>query len=517
MPEHASSSSLAAKREMFLKIQKHKELNNKERITPRERTGRIPVSFVQEGGIMAVVNKLYDPDITRPHGPALGYIIKGRANIPAFSKAIKEVVKRHEILRTNYEVVDGEPYQVINEVPDSILKVVDLKILSDSEKKDEVSRITKDKASEPFNFLKDKLMLTATMITAKDEHALYIPTNHSGTDYISSGILQAELLALYQSHSLNIPIPLPDLSLQYADFATWERERFAGEYLEKKLEYWKQLSGKVNASLPRDHTPDEFSYDGDSVPVAVLPELTKQLKDLSRANSVTLFTVMFAAFMNLIHIFSGYKCNILSMPVANRAQKETERLLGCFTTWQHVHVDMSGDPNFLEMVDRTNKTLLKVYDNYVPFNFMIDAVKPGGPLVDFQLQTASLGSNSARNATNDEHLKPEEPSKEEQTMPETRSEKGPSISQGMSQAMMFIPLRVPQPVFALFPIAVSLSEFGDVINGDFKYNTGFYDRSTIVNLTNDYVLLLSQIIKNPEIRISEIKIRPHKSVVDGTN
>ncbi|MBN2419952.1 MAG: hypothetical protein JXL81_11240 [Deltaproteobacteria bacterium] len=506
MPELASSSSLAAKREMFLKLQKQKETNNKDRITPHERKGNIPVSFVQRGGIMAVVNKLYDPDITRPHGPALGYIIKGRVNISAFSKAIKEVVKRHEMLRTNYEIIDEEPYQIINDVPDNILKVIDLNNLTESEIKDEVSRITREKASETFNFFKDKLMLTATMLTAKDEHALYIPTNHSGTDAVSLRVLQGELLTLYQSYSLNIPMPLPELSLQYADFATWERERFTGEYLENKLEYWKQLNGKVKASLPRDHRPDKFSYDGDSVPIAVLPELTKRLKGLSRANSVTLFTVMFAAFINLIHVFSGYKYNIFSMPVANRTQKETEHLIGCFTTWQYVHVDMTGDPSFLEVVSRTNNTLLKVYDNYVPFNFITDIVKREGPVVDFQLHTSSEGVNRPKETT----------SKEQDDESKVENNTAQSKAQGMSQAMMFIPLRIRQPVFALFPIAVSLFEYGDTINGDFKYNTGFYDRSTIVNLTNDYVLLISQVLKNPEIKLSEIKIRPHKSVVEKT-
>lgn len=504
MPENTTSSSLAAKREMFLKLQKEKEINNNERITPRDRTGRIPVSYVQRGGIMAVVNKYYDPDITRPHGPCLGYIIKGRVNIPAFGKAIKEVVKRHEILRTNYEVVDDEPYQVINEVPDNILKVIDLNNLSDSEKKDETNRITLDKASETFHFLKDKLMLTATMLTAKDEHILYIPTNHSATDYVSIGVLQRELLTLYQSYSLNIPIPLPELTIQYADYAIWERERFSGEFLEKKLAYWKQLPDTVNTSLPLDHIPEVFTYDGGSVPVAVLPELTKRLKLLSRENNVTLFTVLFATYIALIHIFSGKKYNFFSIPVANRTQKETEALIGCFTTWQFVHVDLEGDPDFLEVVKRTNNTLLKVYDNFVPFNFVTDIIPPQGPVVDFQLQTLSEGVNKAQETTCEE---PKSGIKE----PYEDSE---AMAQSMSQAMMFIPLKVPQPIFALFPIAVSLSEFADTINGDFKYSKSFYDRSTIVNLTNDYVLLLSQIIKNPEIRMSELKMKPHKSVIE---
>ncbi len=232
-------------------------------------------------------------------------MIKGRENISAIHRAIQEVVKRHEILRTNYEAEENKPYQKINEVPANILKVIDLNELSEDEKKDELKRVADKRASESFSFFKDPLMITFSLITAKDEHALYIFTHHIATDGISMGILQSELLTLYHAYALNISIPLPELALQYGDYAIWEQERYSGDFLEEKLGYWKQLTDKINTFLPFDHAIESFSYDGDTVPIIILPEIVKRLKVLCNENNTTMFTVLYAAFMAMVYIFSG--------------------------------------------------------------------------------------------------------------------------------------------------------------------------------------------------------------------
>jgi len=501
MPENISSSSLAKKREMFLKLQKEKGSKNK--ITPHERKGRIPVSYMQEQILNAEIAGSYDPEETRTVCPYLGYIIKGKINIPALHRSIQEIVKRQEILRTNYEVVDNQLYQVINDVPDNILKVIDLDNLSEDEKKDEADRIIEKRAAETFSLFKDPLMLAATLITAKEEHVLYIPTDHIATDRISIGILQMELLTLYQSYSLNIPIPLPELPIKYSDYAIWERERFSGDFLEEKLAYWSQLPDKINNFLPYDHKQETLSYDGGTVPVAILPQMTRKLKTLCQENNVTMFTVFYGAFMELIHIFSGYKFNFSNFVVANRTQKETELLIGCFIDWQFLNIDFRGDPTFLEVIERTKNTLFKVYDNYVPFGQLLNAIPTQDFKILFQLQTFYEGVNNASESMSDE----------QDSEPISEAEGNESISQAAPQPMMFIPLKIKQPTFALFPIEIMLSEAADTINGNFIYNDSFYDRSTIVNLVNDYILLLSQAIKNPEIRLSEMSIKPHKSIV----
>ncbi len=506
MPEHASTSSLASKREMFLKLQKQKKIGNNARITSRERKGRIPVSCIQEGTLIPVINGFYDPEKNRASGPTLGFLIKGRANLSAFHRAIQKIVKRHEVLRTSYEAVEKKPYQVINDVPDNILKVIDLNGLQESERKDELNRIAVNRASESFSFFDDQLMITFTMITAKDEHALYIFSNHIATDGVSMGVLQYELIILYQSYMYNIPIQLPDLELQYGDFAIWEKERFSGELLEEKLGYWKKLTGKINSFLPIDHMPEVFDYGGGVAPVALLPQMTRELKKICQKNNVTMFTLLYAAFIELIYIFSGYKYNFFTFVVANRTQKETESLIGCFMDWQFHHIELDENLTFLDVVDRTNSSLLEVYDNYVPFYHVSKVIPPQGPVVNFQLQTFG-GDGSASETKNEKN----------DSQPMEMDVSDGAVSQSMPQPMMFIPIKVEQPTFALFPIEVVLSEAGETINGSFTYNASFYKRSTIINLTNDYVLLLTQIIKNPEMMISEMKMKPHKSVIDAAD
>jgi hypothetical protein len=503
MLENTASSSIAAKKEMFLKFQKERESKNKDRITPRDRKGLIPVSCIQEGTLLPVINKYYDPEEIRSSGPALGYLIKGRVNISAFHRAIQEVVKRHEILRTNYEAVDNKPYQKINEVPANILKVIDLNELSEDEKKDELKRVADKRASESFSFFKDPLMITFTLITAKDEHALYIFTHHIATDGISMGILQSELLTLYHAYALNISIPLPELALQYGDYAIWEQERYSGDFLEEKLGYWKQLTDKINTFLPFDHAIESFSYDGDTVPIIILPEIVKRLIVLCNENNTTMFTVLYAAFMAMVYIFSGNKYNFFSFIVANRNQKETEPLIGCFMTWQFFHIDLSGDPTFIEVIERTKNTLLKVYDNFVPFLHVSKTIPPQGPVVNFQLQTFWEGGAKA----------PERTSEEKPSQQVSKTEEKSTTSRTMPPPMMFIPIKVEQPPFAIFPFEVMLSEAADTINGSFTFNKTFYNRSTIVNLTNDYVILISQVLKKPDIRLSELKMKPHRSII----
>ena len=342
-------------------------------------------------------------------------------------------------------------------------------------------------------------MISATLIVAGDEeYILTVITNHIATDGLSMMILQQELFVLYQAFYYNTPSPLPELPIQYVDFAMWERARYSGEFLEKKLNYWKKIPNTINTFLPVDHTPASTSYVGDTVPVSLLPELVKRLKLLGQNNSVTLFTVLFSVFISLIYSFSGYKYNFFCMPVANRLRKEAHSLIGCLMNFQFVYVEMDGNPTFLELVERVHKTLLNVYDNYVPFHFITGVIPPQGPVVDFQLQT----SMDLMVPRADERPSRDEPTPAAQPSPEP-------FSKSAEGSFAVIPFRLQQSEFALFPIDVFLSGNSNFVNGHFKYQTASYDRSTILKLVNDYVVLLTKLVRNPDMRIQETGIEPH--------
>jgi acyl carrier protein len=462
-----------------------------DRIAPCARKDNLPVSFIQEKVIGAELNGLYDPNKIRSHCLDLCYRIRGALDISSLDRALCEIVRRHEILRTGYSVADGTIFQNVNVAPQSILHVEDLRNLPQDVRERETERILKKIATDSFAYFRDRLMISATLITSETEHVLAVIINHVATDGVSMMILQNELIQLYQAFSHHAPSPLADLPIQYADFALWERKYFSGDRLEEKLAYWRKLSQEsINTTLPVDHVPAVLSYTGDTVPVTILPELTTQLLQLGRKWSVTLFTVLFAAFISLVHVFSGYRYNFFCMPVANRSRGETRSLIGCFMNFQFVYIDLSGNPTFLQLVKRLNATLLNVYDNYVPFHFIRQQIPPQGPVVDFQLLTSmDEGVADAESQTVIRNANP-----------------------GFGESS-FIPFKLKQEAFALFPIDVILLGSSQTITGHFKYRTAAYDRNTIMDMVNDYMTLLIGMAHHPDARLHDMGIKPHKSVI----
>jgi hypothetical protein len=474
-------------------------MKNNAAISPCRRPDNLPVSFIQKQVIGAELAGLYDPSKTRVNCPALSYLIKGRVNISVLDKALCEIVRRHEILRTNYRVVDEQIFQSINDAPHNILRVHDLSKLAQDDRKNEANRILTELTTCPFSFFNNKLMISATLIIAGDnEYILTVITNHIAADGLSMTILQRELFALYRAFLYNTPSPLPELPIQYTDFAIWEQEYYSGKYLEDKLNYWRNIPNTVNTFLPVDHAQASSSYTGDIVPVSILPELVKRLSSLGRNNNVTLFNVLFSAFISLIHSFSGYRYNFFCMPVANRARKETSPAIGCFMNFQFVYVDLDGNPTFVELIERVSKTLLDVYGNYVPFHFITEVIPQQGPMVDFQLLHTSMNLTAP-------------PAGEKSSQDESQPASPPHgfASQNASGGLAVLPFRLPQSEFALFPIDVFLSGASGGLNGYFKYQTAVYDRSTILKLANNYVVLLMNLARNPNMRIREMGIEPH--------
>ena len=491
--------SLKHKREHFRRFATE-GIDNNDAIIPCQRPDKVPVSFMQEKVIGAELEGLYDPAGMRVYCPALSYIIKVSVNIPALDKALCEIVRRHEILRTNYTVIDGRIFQNINDAPHTVLQISDLRKLAQNDRKNEAERILTEITTKPFSFFDNKLMIKAALIIAdEEEYILTVITNHIATDGLSMMILQKELFVLYQAFFYNTPSPLLELPIQYVDFIMWEQKRYSGEFLEKKLDYWRRVPSTINTFLPVDHVSAETSYFGDIVPVSILQELVKRLLLLGRNNNFTLFTVLFSAFATLIHAFSGYKYNFFCVPVANRIRKETHSVIGCFTNFQFVYVNLEGNPTFMELVERVHKTLLDVYDNYVPFNFVTEVIPPQGPVVEFQLQTSlDLAAPSVnRQSPQDESRTAASP-----TPPE-------SSFKSASGSLAVLPFRLTQSEFALFPIDVLLSGTPAGVSGHFKYQTASYDRSTILKLVNDYVVLLTKLVRNPDMRINEMGIKPH--------
>lgn len=459
----------------------------KDKETIKRRKYKIPVSFLQEIHLEGIKSNLYNPEEMRIPGPSLGYTIKEDVNVPALNRATTEIVCRHEILRTSYRIIDGKSYQVINEAPEKTLDVVDLKdFKKKDEKEKEICRIISEISSYKFDVFNDPLMIRFTLVSCENEYKLIITSHHIATDAISLMILHRELFLLYHAFANNLPSPLPEPPVQYADFSIRERAYFSDDYINEKLTYWKEvLSGSFELKLLTDHSPrSKISLNGASIPVSIDPDLVNGLMILSKENRVTLFTLLLAGYFTAVYCFSGYKFNESVVPVTRRTQKDINSLVGCFNDFQWVRIDFSNDPDFEEIIKRTFRTVLDARINYVPSYVYLKQLSSLP-----QYSKTQIGFNLIQS--------PYRPA---------------AGTNSCSGEKTIIPFKLPQPKTSLFAFSMDLAENSGSISGEVTYQTDIFERKTMIKLINDYVNLLEDIVSNPKIRISEMNIKPHERI-----
>ncbi|MCI0590252.1 MAG: condensation domain-containing protein, partial [Gammaproteobacteria bacterium] len=316
------------------------------RIAKRPGSTPVPMSFAQER--LWFLDQL-EPGSARYNIP-VALRLTGRLDVPAFGRSIHEIVRRHEVLRTTFATLDGQPVQVIAPVVELEIPTVDLSGLPTWEREAEVQRRVLEEAQRPFDLAAGPLIrvglldLGVTLKTGHPERVVLFTLHHIVTDGWSMDILVREFIALYGNGA-----PLPALPIQYADYAVWQRGWLQGEVLEQQLVYWKhQLAGESAVlKLPTDRPrPFAQSYRGATHRFRISKALTERLYGLSRRAGVTLFMVLLAAFKALLSRYSGQRDICVGIPVANRTRAETEGLIGFFVNTLVLRTDLSGDPRF---------------------------------------------------------------------------------------------------------------------------------------------------------------------------
>jgi hypothetical protein len=302
-------------------------------------------------------------------------------------------------------------------------------------------------------------------------------------------ILHRELFLLYHAFINNLLSPLPELPVQYADFSVWERAHFSDDYINEKLTYWKELlSNSFELRLPTDHNPpSKISFNGNSIPVSIEPDLINGLMLLSNENRVTFFTLLLACYFSAVYCFSGYRFNEAVIPVTRRTQREIRSLIGCFNDFQCVRIDFSNDPDFEEIIKRTYRTVLDARNNYVPSWSYLEKLSSLP-----QYSKTKIGFNLIQSPY--------------------RSSAGVISNPGEKTV---IPFKIPPPKTSLFAFSMDLAENSGSISGEITYQEELFDRATMINLANDYINLLADIVKNPKIRVSEMNIAPHEGIEIG--
>lgn len=470
------------KREQLLKLTRSLNLRTKTgalpAITHVERGDRAPLSFAQqrlwflaqiEGGSAAY------------HLP-LGMWLRGRLDTAALKRALDRIMERHEALRTTFLMVDGEPQQKIAPAEECRFQLREHDLRHSNNAQGERERLIAEEIRSDFDLERGPLIRGRLIRTGEDEHALLITMHHIVSDGWSLAVLFKEMSVLYGAYVRKEEDPLPELTIQYPDYAIWQRKWMEGEALSAQAEFWKQnLAGAPDLlELPADRVrPARQDYAGAAMEVAFGEKLTSGLKELSRRHGTTLFMTLLAGWTTLLGRLSGQQDVVIGTPVANRGQVEIENLIGLFVNTLTLRLDLSGSPTVADMLERVKKqTLAAQHHQDMPFEQIVDLLQPLRSLAHSPLfQVMFIWQNTRER-------KLELPGLEVKPV------------QGISD------------VAAPFDLTMSLEETGRRIVGGVEYATSLYDRPTVERYLGYLRRLLEGMVTEPGAAIDRLPLLP---------
>ena len=306
--------------------------------------------------------------------------LKGWLNVEAFEKSLGEVVRRHQVLRSRFTSGDGNPVVTIAPAEPFRLETVDCRSMGESQQETQLEQLAVAEATRPFELSQGPLLRARLVRLHHQEHVLFVTLHHIVADGWSIGVLVHETAVLYEAIARGEHSPLPELALQFSDFAVWQRTWMQGEVLERQLTYWKhQLGGQLPVlELPADFPrPAVQQYHGASQRFWFPLDLANGLRDVSRREGVTLFMTLLAGFQTLLHRHTGQDDIIIGSPIANRIHTEAESVIGPFLNLLALRSDLSGDPTFRELLHQIKETTLGAYAHQdVPFEVLVEALQP---------------------------------------------------------------------------------------------------------------------------------------------
>lgn len=441
------------------------------------RPPRLPLSYAQE--------RLWLLEHIESMGSA--YNISGALRFTglfddqAFERSVAEIVRRHEPLRTRIEA-DDETIEQIIELPGRFaLQRLDLSNLPVATRSDEATRVMNEVAEKSFDLAAGSLFRVTVLRLAPDEHVVVVVMHHIVSDGWSLGVLIRELGALYTAYTQGKSSPLPELSVQYADYALWQRTWLQGETLEHQVKYWKtKLSGMpADLTLPLDRPrPSVQSFRGAKLCFVLPKALTQQLVSLARAENATLFMLLLAGFQYILSRWSDQEDIVLGTPVAGRTNRHTEGLIGLFVNILVLRTDVSGTQSLRQLLARTKETSLQAYSHQdLPFERLVEEINPARDLSRppiFQVMINSITADAR---------------------PETLQLPGlviESLSAG--------------EVSARFEMMLRIREDGDSVTCFLEYATDLFDAATMERFAMHYCSLLEQAVSAPDQPLCEFSL-----------
>ncbi|HJT57684.1 MAG TPA: amino acid adenylation domain-containing protein, partial [Ktedonobacteraceae bacterium] len=433
--------------------------------------------------------------------------LTGQMNLTAMEESLREIIRRHEVLRTTFRVMGGILVQVIAPHIPFSMPLVNLQEFPQDVQLIKLRRLIKEEIRRPFD-LRSGPLLRATMLKlAEDDHAMMITLHHIISDAWSMEVFFHELTQLYAANVYGQPSPLPDLPIQYVDYAIWQHEWLQGEVLESQINYWKQqLAGIPVMQLPTDRPRPAVQTFRGAAQLVVLPgELTEALRSFSRREGVTLFMTLLAAFKTLLYRYTEQDRIVVGIPIAGRTESKLESLIGCFINTLALCTDLSGNPTFREVLRRVREVTLGAYDHQdLPFEKLVEELQPERDLsrnpltqVMFALQNVPRGQVSLPRLTLSA-LKLDSETAGLRKGDATRASKQQNL------------LLDDEP--AMFDLDLTMWERGDELIGELRYNTDLFDTPTIQRMQQHYLTLLREIMNDASRHITDFSFLPQEEL-----
>jgi len=441
-----------------------------ETIQPYPRNSVLPLSSPEKS--LWFFEQLYPQSCV--YNIPLTFQINGEVKIDILEQSLNQIVQRHEIFRTSFSEINGQPSKII--ASDLCLKLS----IIDSDTKTHAQQIAHQEAHQPFNLEQDFLFRAKLVCLSKDRYWLLITCHHIVFDGWSIQVLFNELTSYYNALRNNQEVSLPELGIQYVDYAHWQNQWLQSDLYTKELDYWRsQLAGAPPLmELPTDRArPIVQSYKGDLVEFQLSEDLTNSLNSLSRQEEVTLYMTLLAAFKTLLYRYTGQSDMLIGSPFANRIAVGTENLIGFFVNTLVLRTNLADELNFQDLLSQVREITLRAYAHAnLPFDKLVEELQPKRDLsynpffqVMFALQKKQVATKVDSSVT------------WEIASPGNRD-------------------------CSMFDLTLDLEENTTGIKGHFEYNTDLFDRETIMRMVDHWQNLLAAIVANPQTPIAHLPL-----------
>ncbi|MBE7384646.1 MAG: amino acid adenylation domain-containing protein [Leptolyngbya sp. SIO1E4] len=448
-------------------------------LVPISRNQELQLSFNQER--IWFIGKHVPPDHYFYSTPTV-FRFKGALNIVALEQSFNVILQRHEALRTNFSVIDGQLKLTIVQPFNLTLSVLDLQDLPKDEKLARATQMAREDIRRPFDLASEPLLRTTVLQLEKSEYILLITVHQNAFDAWSRNVLLKELGILYKAFSAGKPSPLTELPIQYADFVHWQKQSLSKEVLETQMSYWKKrLAGSLPVlNLPTDYLrPPVKTFRGSTHFLTFSKELTRALRMLSQEEEVSMFIINLAAYQVLLYSYTSQDDLLIGTSADNRTRHELEGLIGSFLNFLVLRTDLSDNPSFRELLGRVRGVSLEIY-NYLdmPFSRLVSA-----------LQAESDTSRTP-------------------------------LFQAMFVYKQFLEIPTVDSLgldFTTLPfqynwgtarcdLTLSLMDVGEKVTGFLEYSTDLFKAETISRMSEHFQNLLEKIVADPDQCLSDLRL-----------